>query len=387
MSYNKYRNKYSKNLSQKLKMRNLKWFIVAVVVLVILLFVLLRGDSDKDVVKDDGSSIVPLPKDVVVDGADKDESSAKKADKVDKQTAAAQNNNQDVKKTTSPNNSPAESVKAKVEETKSKTTAAAANNQEGSITAPADQAQKLMQQASAQIKSGRVVLARETLNKVLALNITSLERERIKKELTRLAKMWLFSKSVFPGDNLTSAYQVQSGDNLVAIGSRYKVPAEFLMRINGIDDARKLRAGQSIKVVNGPFNVVVSKSIFTLDVYLQNTYIKSYKVGTGLPGKDTPTGKWKVKRDGKLITPPWPNPEGGIVYPEDPEYPLGSRWIGIEGIEGPAKLRSGFGIHGTKDPETIGTQSSQGCVRLYNGEVIELYDMLVSQHSMILIRE
>ena len=385
MAYNKYRNKYSKNLSSKLKMRNLRWFILAVVVLVILLVWLLKPGSDNNVVEDDDSSIVPLPKDVVVDNGEGDESESDDSESV-KQADADKTEHESA--ISVPSDQQTDAADKVANNTEEQTDSSSDDTQNGTISSvPADQAQKLMQRATAELQSGKVVAARETLNSVLALNITQLERQRIKGELTKLANMWLFSKSVFPGDNLTSAYQVQSGDNLASIGNRYKVPAEFLMTINGIDDPRRLQAGQSLKVVNGPFNVVVTKSSFTLDVYLQNTYIKSFKVGTGLPGKDTPIGKWIVKRDGKLITPPWPNPEGGIVYPDDPEYPLGSRWIGIEGVEGPAKLRSGFGIHGTKDPETIGTQSSQGCVRLYNGEVIELYNMLVPDHSMIWIRE
>ena len=83
----------------------------------------------------------------------------------------------------------------------------------------------------------------------------------------------------------------------------------------------------------------------------------------------------------------WPNPEGGIVYPDDPEYPLGSRWIGLNGIEGQAKGRTGFGIHGTKDPDTIGTRSSQGCIRLYNGQVIELYDLMTPGKSKIRVMD
>ena len=391
MAYNKYRNKYSRGLSTKLKMRNLRWFILAVVVLVVLLFVLLKGDNKKPVAAGDDDSIVALPKDVVIENENASDTKPVKVEESPTRPKTIPAVNEEVTETVNAVTDAAKQVAETSAQTQptaeEQAQAQTQTTTENNLNIPMDRAQKLMQYASAQKQSGKIISARETLNEVLSLSITPLQRQRIKTELSELANMWLFSKSVFPGDKLTSAYQVQSGDSLAAIGSRYKVPAEFLMRINGIDDARRLQAGQSIKVVNGPFNAVVTKSTFTLDVYLQNTYIKSFKVGTGLPGKDTPTGKWMVKRDGKLITPPWPNPEGGIVYPDDPEYPLGSRWIGIDGIEGAAKMRTGFGIHGTKDPETIGTQSSQGCIRLYNGEVIELYDMLMPELSLIWIRE
>ena len=57
--------------------------------------------------------------------------------------------------------------------------------------------------------------------------------------------------------------------------------------------------------------------------------------------------------------------------------PLGSRWIALDGLEGNAKGRTGFAIHGTKEPESIGTRSSRGCIRLLNGEAIEVYNLLV----------
>jgi lipoprotein-anchoring transpeptidase ErfK/SrfK len=36
----------------------------------------------------------------------------------------------------------------------------------------------------------------------------------------------------------------------------------------------------------------------------------------------------------------------------------------------------GFGIHGTWDPDSIGTAASLGCVRMRNEEVEELYDFI-----------
>jgi len=34
---------------------------------------------------------------------------------------------------------------------------------------------------------------------------------------------------------------------------------------------------------------------------------------------------------------------------------------------------AGFGIHGTTEPQTLGRQVTQGCVRMLNAEVEELY--------------
>ena len=36
----------------------------------------------------------------------------------------------------------------------------------------------------------------------------------------------------------------------------------------------------------------------------------------------------------------------------------------------------GYGIHGTAEPNSIGTASSQGCVRLLNKDVEEIFDFI-----------
>ena len=119
-------------------------------------------------------------------------------------------------------------------------------------------------------------------------------------------------------------------------------------------------------------------------MYLQNTFVKSFKIGIGKPGRETPKGLWIVRPGGKLIRPRWTDPDTGKTYEsDDPDYPLGSRWIGLEGLEGDAKGREGFAIHGTKIPEEIGGATSRGCIRMYNGEVILMYNLLVPTCSKV----
>jgi hypothetical protein len=214
------------------------------------------------------------------------------------------------------------------------------------------------------------------------------QRESIKEQMAALSEKWLFSNTVFAGDKLCSNYRVSPGDLLTKIGGMYNVPYEILMQINGIDRPESLRAGAAMKVINGPFNAIVYRSTFTMDLYLQNTYVKSFKVGLGKAGMDTPTGRWRVKEGGKLIKPIWTDPLTGKTYhPKDPDYPLGSRWIALEGIEGAAVGRTGFAIHGTKDPEQIGSPGSQGCIRLHNGDAITVYNLMMPGMSLVDVRD
>jgi len=246
----------------------------------------------------------------------------------------------------------------------------------------------LIEKAVEARKAGNIIAARDSLNEALKMPMSEVLRDEIKRQLALLSGRWLFSREVLDGDTLTEWYQVQTGDLLVKIANTYKVPYEILMEINGIRKAEGLQAGQKIKVIRGPFHAVISRKRFTMDLYLQNQYVKTYKVGLGMPGRETPTGLWRVKPNDKLIQPPWTDPDTGRRYvATDPDYPLGSRWIGLEGLEGQAKGRTGFAIHGTKEPETIGTQSSRGCIRLFNGDVIEVYNLLFAGQSLVRVED
>ena len=123
-----------------------------------------------------------------------------------------------------------------------------------------------------------------------------------------------------------------------------------------------------------------------MDLYLQDTFVRSFVVGLGKPGRETPTGRWRVK--GKLLSPTWTDPDTGKTYEaEDPDYPLGSRWIGLEGLEGDAIGITGIAFHGTKDPNLIGTAGSKGCIRLHNGDAILMYNLLMPGLSQVKIVE
>ena len=229
----------------------------------------------------------------------------------------------------------------------------------------------------------KIIEARDRLNELLPL-AQGQELLFIKSKLAELSDKWLFSKVVYPEDKLTFNYKVAPGDMLSTIGKKHNVPYEVLMQINNMAKPEALQAGVAIKVINGPFHARVYRSTFTMDLYLQNTYVKSFSVGLGKHGMETPTGRWRAKEGGKLIQPIWTDPVTGKTYhPEDPDYPLGSRWIAIEGIEGNAVGKKGFAIHGTKNPEQIGTPGSQGCIRLHNGDAILVYNLMVPGQSLV----
>ncbi|MFC1676010.1 L,D-transpeptidase family protein [Planctomycetota bacterium] len=242
--------------------------------------------------------------------------------------------------------------------------------------------------ACLEVNPPRIIEARDKLNKTLSMPMSAEQLEFVKKQLSRISQQWLFSGNYFPEDGICDSYLVQPGDQFVRLGKKFKVPYEALMRINNIEDPRRLRAGNTIKVVKGPFHCKIDRSSFTMDMFVQNTFVRSFPVGLGQSGKETPTGRWIVKPDGKLISPLWTDPDTGKTYRSgDPDYPLGARWIGMEGVEGDAKGRTGFAIHGTTKPEEVGTAGSRGCIRLSNEDAIFVYNLLAPGISQVIVVE
>ncbi len=229
----------------------------------------------------------------------------------------------------------------------------------------------------------RLIRAREVLNEALLVPMNEKQRAVVKERLSKLADEWLFSRTIFPQDELCGSYNVKAGAMLSTIAGQFKVPWEILAEINGVRP-ETLRAGEPIKVIKGPFHARIYRSTFTMDLYLQDTFVRSFPVGLGKPGRETPMGLWSVKTGGKLVKPTWTDPDSGKTYEaEDPDYPLGSRWIALKGLKGQAVGRTGIAIHGTKDPAEIGTAGSRGCIRLHNGDAILIYNLLVPEFSRV----
>jgi len=252
------------------------------------------------------------------------------------------------------------------------------------LAVPATPAGQAFQAGSDAFQAKDYIKARDRLSAALKLGLPDPHDRSAREMLNRAADEWLFSKHVLSGDPYCSAYTVRQGDLLVAIARKFSVPHELLMKINGIENPSRLRVGQTLKVVHGPFHVEVKCSTFQMTVTLGDAVARCYPVSVGKSGRDTPRGLWKVRVGKKQVNPAWPDAETGkYYYPDDPENPLGERWIGLEGIEGDAVGREGFGIHGTIKPDEIGKNASRGCIRLLNPNVEEVYDLLAEGNSLV----
>ena len=247
-----------------------------------------------------------------------------------------------------------------------------------------EQARSRVAAAEESLKNSNLIAARTTFNHALGKGLPADQEARIRSHLRELALQTVFSPGHVPGDPLTGRYVIQRGDTLVKIGERFKITDNLLARVNGITNKNTIRAGQVVKVIHGPFHAVVFKSQFRVEVYLQDLLVGEYPAGLGADD-GTPAGQWRIKD--KLVNPTYYPPRGGHKFAaDDPNNPLGERWLGLEGISGEAKGQLRYGIHGTVEPESIGKNVSLGCIRLHNKDVEMLFDLLVVNDSVVTVR-
>lgn len=235
---------------------------------------------------------------------------------------------------------------------------------------------------------GDIVSARDLINEPFANGtLPESDIDSAKQFLQELNTQIILGRQIFAADKYNKSIKVDVGYAASKFAPRFDITAELFGRINGIEP-HKIRAGKTYKLVQGPFHLVVSKSLFTADVYLGapggpgSMYVKTFRVGLG-SDDSTPVGTWLVGAD-KLKNPVYYSPRGeGVIAADDPKNPLGERWLPLEGIEGDAVGKQSYGLHGTIEPDSIGKNMSLGCIRMLNEDVELVYDLLVAGKSKV----
>ena len=251
-------------------------------------------------------------------------------------------------------------------------------------------AQTTISSALAALES-RPVESREVLTRALnAADVSAADQQRIRDALSTTSETLVFGPAIVPDDPYAIAYTVQDGDLLQKIVKKHSLQVDwrFISRINNADPKR-IRVGQRLKLITGPFHCIVDKSDFRLDLYLgdgsQQVYVRSFRVGLG-EFNSTPEGLFRVKPGSKAINPAWANPRTGETFePNDPDNPIGEHWIGLEAVDEALQDVIGYGIHGTIEPDSIGREKSMGCIRLHDDDVALLYEVLVDEASLVRI--
>jgi lipoprotein-anchoring transpeptidase ErfK/SrfK len=130
--------------------------------------------------------------------------------------------------------------------------------------------------------------------------------------------------------------------------------------------------------------VVVKTNQRRLYYVLDGAHAIRYPVGVGRAGMAW-TGTARI--DGKYLSPAWSppadiaraNPRLPKVIPGgSPRNPMGVAALTLSGGE--------YAIHGTNEPGSVGGFVSHGCIRMYNQDVMDLYQRVSLLTQVVVTR-
>jgi lipoprotein-anchoring transpeptidase ErfK/SrfK len=221
---------------------------------------------------------------------------------------------------------------------------------------------QLLKEAAKYEASGDKLKAKEAYDQIIS---NYPDYDKIQDVQDRLGKLnidLIFSPAPMPQ---TIVHEIVPGDSLGKLARKYNTTPQLIKRANGLK-SDVIRSGERLRIWTASFTVLINKSQNVLFLKSGEEVFKIYHVSTG---KDniTPAGAFKIAT--KIENPVWFKNGGPPIPSESPDNELGSRWMGFD-------TDPHYGIHGTLHPETIGRQVTDGCVRMKNEDVEEIFDII-----------
>ncbi|MFH1093323.1 MAG: L,D-transpeptidase family protein [Candidatus Omnitrophota bacterium] len=217
-------------------------------------------------------------------------------------------------------------------------------------------------------KSDELLLEKEALQKLINAYPQGEFTADAQARVGEINIKMLFSKAQTKNSII---HEVKPGDSLFKIAKQYNTNVELIMKVNGLKNSL-IKPGMKLKIVTAVFKILVSKSDLTLKLIADDEVINVYPIGIG-KDNSTPVGQFKIVN--RIVDPVWYK-TGAIVPAGSAENILGPRWLGIS--------EPGYGIHGTVDKQPIRQQRTQGCIRMINKDVEELFDIVPLNTEVII---
>lgn len=192
--------------------------------------------------------------------------------------------------------------------------------------------------------------------------LTAEESRQLTELLDQLAGTVIYSRRHL----LEPPYLVKPGDTLQSIAQGYNVPWQLLAKINGIRDPEQLEPGSQLKVVRGPFEVLVSLERFELTLVVGGRYAGRFPIGIGRDAPPQLEGSYTVQRK---VTPNRFSPPGGQNVPQ------GQFLI---------ELADRLVIHGTDDLRNLRRADGPGVICLGPRDIEDLCDILTAKSEAAL---
>ena len=183
-----------------------------------------------------------------------------------------------------------------------------------------------------------------------------------------------------PMGGVTEVIRVDRGDYPRHVVDRrpFGPNAVLYWTLGGRLDPRRLPAGDPVTVPLEPLWLFVDRSWHVLFVFLGDAFVKEFPVAVGKASTPTPAGTFVVSTMLDLAAMRGPNPT------ERWRPRLGSAWIRVRPlIHGSVRGwgEGGTSIHGTDEPRSIGTDASDGSIRMRDGDALEVLNWVNTHHG------
>jgi L,D-transpeptidase ErfK/SrfK len=191
-------------------------------------------------------------------------------------------------------------------------------------------------------------------------------------------------------------YKTAENESLIETARKFDLGYNEIVGANPNLDPFVTGTGASVKIpaawilpdmVNHE-GIVVNLSEMRLFYFFRqkgSRLVKTFPIGIGTEGNDTPEGVYKIIQ--KIKNPSWhvpasirkEKPELPEVVPPGPDNPLGTHAM---------RLSLGtYLIHGTDKPWAVGRRATHGCMRLYPEDIPVLFKLISVGTKVTIVRQ
>jgi len=184
------------------------------------------------------------------------------------------------------------------------------------------------------------------------------------------------------------APEIGIGEGVLQRPEEARVPEAKIPQFKMTDFPEDITGGRpgpippDLEVADGEYWLRIDKSRYKLYLYQGRDVEKTYNVAVGKnPGdkervgdNKTPVGTFTVQsiEDSRYWTYDFRDGKGAVRGAYGPWFiRLRTGWRGI-------------GIHGTHDPDSLGSMASEGCIRMHNSELEELRKFASSKMKVVI---
>ena len=209
-------------------------------------------------------------------------------------------------------------------------------------------------------ESGNLADARKAFEDFIAQYPDSPRIEEARDALGEINMKLFFSDAPDPDKQ---QYVIQRGDTISAIEHKTKVPGELIMRLNHIDDPRKLQPGTILNVTKPQFALKFDHKAMRVVLLNNGKFFKQYKVGEW----NAPQRKSSAPASAKVVEKSaWENNQRVPFGAK--EYGGSGHWIATsatgytlysDGVEGVPKPEGGLGMS-AEDMRELSTLINRG---------------------------